>query len=209
MQTSKLSSTVLDYYYKYGQNRDLEKYLRLKRQSTSKSSSDSSLKNYGSADSSTLDCKRITKSMEKLNFSDRKIQFNDEHSDHDQQRNRSNTNPNADESNRNKLEYKKKPDESQPIKIGKKTQHQWKSKSKSKSYNFNVESSIEINLPTTSSMPALPVSTQTIGIDAGKKSLRFVQKKKYFNHQRNHCEITSTQYSVPFTHISVPWNIQF
>lgn len=37
----KLSSTVLDYYYKYGENRDLEKYLRFKR-STNKSSSDSS-----------------------------------------------------------------------------------------------------------------------------------------------------------------------
>lgn len=164
METSKLSSTVLDYYYKYGQNRDLEKYLRLKRQSTSKSSSDGSLRNYASADSSMLDCKRITKSMEKLNLSDRKIRFDDK-----------------DDENHSKSDGGEKPSttaknpepklhEPQPIKIEKKTQQQWKGKSKSKSFNFNVESSIEINLPSTSSMPILPMPTQTTDISSDRKS---------------------------------------
>lgn len=177
MKISKLSSTVLDYYYKYGQNRDLEKYLRLKRQSTSKSSSDSSLKNYASADSPTLDCKRITKSMDRLNLSDRKIQFADE-DDRNEPQCSSAGEPSAaidselNESSRDKPKAKHKSNESQPIKIEKKTQQQWKSKSKSKSYNFNMESSIEINLPTTSSMPILPVSTQTIDIDSSGKPYR-------------------------------------
>lgn len=179
MKISKLSSTVLDYYYKYGQNRDLEKYLRLKRQSTSKSSSDSSLKNYASADSPTLDCKRISKSMERLNLSDRKIQFADE-DDQNEPQCSSAGKPSAtidselNESSRDKSKDKHKPNESQPIKIENKTQQQWKSKSKSKSYNFNMESSIEINLPTTSSMPALPVSTQTIDIDSSGNAYRIV-----------------------------------
>lgn len=171
MKTSKLSSTVLDYYYKYGQNRDLEKYLRVKRQSTSKSSSDSSLKNYASADSPTLDCKRITKSMEKLNLSDRRIQFTDEDDQCEPPQSGGAGRPSAEgvnESSGDKSKDKHKSNESQPIKIEKKTQQQWKCKSKSKSYNFNMESSIEINLPATSSMPALPVSTQTIDIDSSE-----------------------------------------
>lgn len=173
MKTSKLSSTVLDYYYKYGQNRDLEKYLRLKRQSTSKSSSDSSLKNYASADSPTLDCKRITKSMEKLNLSDRKIQFADG-GDQNEPQCSSAGKPSApiDSELNDKSKDRHKSNKSPPIKIEKKTQQQWKSKSKSKSYNFNMESSIEINLPTTSSMPALPVSTQTIDIDSSATAFR-------------------------------------
>lgn len=178
MKTSKLSSTVLDYYYKYGQNRDLEKYLRLKRQSTSKSSSDSSLKNYAGADSPPLDCKRITKSMEKLNLSDRKIQFTDEDDQNAPQssggagKSSDTINPESNELYRDKSKDKQKFNESKPIKIEKKTQQQWKCKSKSKSYNFNLESSIEINLPTTSSMPILPVSTQTIDIDSSEKQFR-------------------------------------
>lgn len=177
MKISKLSSTVLDYYYKYGQNRDLEKYLRLKRQSTSKSSSDSSLRNYASADSPTLDYQRITKSMEKLNLSDRKIQFADEDGQNEPHGS-SAGNPSAtidsglNESSREKPKDKSKPNETQPIKIEKKVQQEWKSKSKSKSYNFSMESSIEINLPTTSSMPVLPVSTQTIDIDSSGQPWR-------------------------------------
>lgn len=166
IETSKLSSTVLDYYYKFGQNRDLEKYLRVKRRSPSKSSSDSSLKNYASADSSTLDCKRITKSMEKLNSSDPKIRFADQDEKNTSGSRR--TGKSNAELTENELKSKQKSNEPQPIKIEKKTQQQWKGKSKSKSYNFNMESSIEINLPSTSSMPALPVSTQTI--DSSQKS---------------------------------------
>lgn len=139
MKTSKLSSTVLDYYYKYGQNRDLEKYLRMKRQSTSKSSSDSSLRNFESSHHAS-DSKRITKSMEKLHLSANKSDDTD-----------------ATKSANNSKEKKspeRMPTDPKPIKIEKKTHHQQHGKSKSKSYNWNCESSIEINLPSSSSLPA-------------------------------------------------------
>lgn len=156
LKTSKLSSTVLDYYYKYGQNRDLEKYLRLKRQSTSKSSSDSSLRNYGGSDSLS-DSRRITKSMEKLDLSGRKPQIED-----DSEFQTKHSAENVDKSNRDKSKDKPKSSETKQIKIEKKTQQQWAGKSKSKSYNFNLESSIEIALPTsTVSMPTIP-TIQTI-----------------------------------------------
>lgn len=154
MKTSKLSSTVLDYYYKYGQNRDLEKYLRLKRQSTSKSSSDSSLRNYAGGDSTT-ESRRITKSMDQLDLSDRHVQIED-----DFEHIKSNKNENIGKSNRDES-IDKPINDNKHIKIEKKTQQQWTGKSKSKSYNFNLESSIEIALPTTTSMPILP-TMQTI-----------------------------------------------
>lgn len=155
LKTSKLSSTVLDYYYKYGQNRDLEKYLRLKRQSTSKSSSDSSLKNFTGADS-TSDSRRITKSMEKLDLSGRKT-----HSEDDSARRATKSTDHVAKSSRDESKAKQSTSDNKPIKIEKKTQQQFSGKSKSKSYNFNMESSIEINLPTNTSLPTLP-TMQTI-----------------------------------------------
>lgn len=153
MKTSKLSSTVLDYYYKYGQNRDLEKYLRMKR-STSKSSSDSSLKNYESGRSKSL------------NMSDSKSKSKDDSA------------PSATKSIENMCESgdglpnTEKSKDTSPIKIEKKTQQRFKSKSKSKSYNLNLESSIEINLPSSTSMPTLPT---TQFIDSILKPSRILQ----------------------------------
>lgn len=155
MKTSKLSSTVLDYYYKYGQNRDLEKYLRMKRQNSSKSSSDSSLKNFESA-YNVSDTRRITKSMEKLDFSDNKTKSKD-----DLEHKASKSAEIVDETG-DGIKQTNKSNEKDQIKIEKKTQQQFKGKSKSKSYNFNLESSIEINLPAATSMPTLPASTQII-----------------------------------------------
>lgn len=150
MKTSKLSSTVLDYYYKYGQNRDLEKYLRMRR-STSKSSSDSSLKNY----ESTSDSKRLAKSMDKLDLSDSKSKIKD-----DSGRRTTKSTDDVCESGDGPKQNKKANDNDR-IKIEKKTQQQFKGKSKSKSYNLNLESSIEINLPSSTSLPTLP-TTQSI-----------------------------------------------
>ncbi|XP_031618618.1 uncharacterized protein LOC116337832 [Contarinia nasturtii] len=151
MKTSKLSSTVLDYYYKYGQNRDLEKYLRMRR-STSKSSSDSSsLKNYESG-SYSYDSKRNAKSLEKLNSSDCKSKSKD-----DSARRATKSQENVCESGDGLHDRGKSTDTSQ-IKIEKKTQQRFKGKSKSKSYNLNLESSIEINLPSSTSLPTLPIT---------------------------------------------------
>lgn len=148
MKTSKLSSTVLDYYYKYGQNRDLEKYLRLKQRNSSKSSSDSSLKNYDSSNY-TMENKRTTKSLEKLDSSDGKTKSKD---DLEKVIGKSTENVNDPKAT---SKQKDKPDEKTQIKFEKKTLQQIKGKSKSKSYNLNMESSIEINLPSSSSVPIL------------------------------------------------------
>lgn len=161
MKTSKLSSTVLDYYYKYGQNRDLEKYLRMKR-STSKSSSDSSLKNNDSS-SYAGDSRRITKSMDKLDLIDGKSKSKDD----SEQRAVKSTEDVCESGDGTK--QKKKSNETDQIRIEKRTEQHFKGKSKSKSYNVNLESCIEINLPSSTSLPTLP-TTQII--DSNSKSIQ-------------------------------------
>lgn len=164
MKTSKLSSTVLDYYYKYGQNRDLEKYLRLKQRNSSKSSSDSSLRNFDTSNL-TSERKRITKSLEKLDLSnDGKTKANDDFEQHATKTTGNVCDPDGVKKQKNRT------DDKNQIKIEKKTQQQIKGKSKSKSYNLNLESSIEINLPSSSSAP---LSTQTI--DPFPKATKILQ----------------------------------
>lgn len=151
MKSSKLSSTVLDYYYKYGQNRDLEKYLRLKQRNSSKSSSDSSLKNFESSNF-TPESRRNTKSLEKLDWND--SEANTKESEHLASKGGGNV-----FGAHSGTKQTDTTDGKSQIKIEKKTQQQIKSKTKSKSYNFNLESSIEINLPSSTSMPI--VSSQS------------------------------------------------
>lgn len=166
MKKSKLSSTVLDYYHKYGQNRDLEKYLRTRR-STSKSSSDSSSKNYTGSDL-TGDGKRIAKSMEKLDLSGRKAEF-----DEKDERKASKSAENLDDSGKKANDNQKPAEQNQSIKIEKKSHQQWKGKSKSKSYNFNLESSIEIKLPVSTPLPTF--SAMTPPIDSISKATQVLQ----------------------------------
>lgn len=140
---SKLSSSVLDYYYKYGENRDLEKYLRLKR-STSKSSSDSSSRN-NEYSSLRFDYERITKSMDKLHLPEHL------HGKNIISRETQST-ENISEATNQSQEKKPSNDNENRIKIEKKAQQTIKSKSKSKSYNLNLESSIEVTLPPSHSL---------------------------------------------------------
>lgn len=134
-----LSSTVLDYYYKYGQNRDLEKYLRLKR-SNSKSSSESSSR---AAEFSNFpsDCDRITKSMERLHLPEYKL--NEKKAKEREIKSSENI---CDQDNKSEATTNR-------IKIQKKAQQMVKKKSKS--YNLNLESSIEVSLPPSHSLPTL------------------------------------------------------
>lgn len=142
----KLSSTVLDYYYKYGENRDIEKYLRFKR-SASKSSSDSSSRNneYSSLRS---DYERITKSMDKLHLPE-----NPRERDIKSRETRSTENI-TETANQSQKEMPSNDTENR-IKIEKKEQQTVKSKTKSKSYNLSLESSIEVSLPPSHSLSAL------------------------------------------------------
>lgn len=145
MKKSKLSSTVLDYYYKYGQNRDLERFLRLKGQNSSKSSSDNSFKNSEGDLPKRND--RIVTSMEKLSLTEDKSNKSARESKAAQSA--------GDLSGSPKVKGTK-PKEGN-IRIGKKLRDSVQGKSKSKSYNLNLESSIEINLPPSYSMPILPL----------------------------------------------------
>lgn len=142
MKSAKLSSTVLDYYYKYGQNRDLEKYLRLRRQSSSKSSSDSSLKNFESTNQALVDSGRIVKSMEKLHLNEGDSPKKDAKFKKPEIVNKKNN-------------KKEETNDETPIKIEKKTQQTIKGKTKTKSYNLNLESNIEINIPSSTSVPSM------------------------------------------------------
>lgn len=151
MKKSKLSSTVLDYYYKYGQNRDLEKYLHLRRQNSSKSSSDGSLQNFEKTNSAA-ETQRIRKSLQKLNLTEETPKPTD------QSRIESATENVTKSTNISDQDHKENTNSSAGIKIQKKNQQNLTKKSKSKSYNFNMESSIEINLPPSFSMPSLPFS---------------------------------------------------
>lgn len=152
---SSLGSTVLDYYQKFGQNRDLEKYLRIKRQNSSKSSSDGSLQNFDRANSAA-ETERIRRSLKKLCVKeDTSDKISPEH--------RSKSYESVGKSKNAPKVKKKDSDESsispeqpqqQKIKVEKKGQ--FRKKSKSKSYNMNLESNIEISLPPSQSLPELP-----------------------------------------------------
>lgn len=157
--SSKLSSTVLDYYYKFGQNRDLEKFLRLKR-NNSKSSSDS-VGSSRNCDYSNLQTEtdRITKSMERLY-----LPGSETGAKRRETRETKSTENICDSTDDFKEEIK--PIDDNRIKIEKKSQQSVKNKSKSKSYNLNLESSIEINLPPTNPLQ----QTQTTPIIPQKKT---------------------------------------
>lgn len=137
MKKTNLSSTVLDYYNKYGQNRDLEKYLRLRRQNSSKSSSDGSLYNFERANT-VAETERVRKSLQKLNVSGEKdakvagVKLPSEQ----------NTGETAADM-KDKLIGKSQTAAGEQIKI----QKILRKKSKSKSYNVSMESNIEINMP--------------------------------------------------------------
>lgn len=127
---SSLSATALEYYTRYGQNRDLEKYLRVQHRSASKSSSEGSLVNAGeriAAESS----KKVGKSLDDLSSRTSKPDNKSE-----QSKDKSNTKcTSADEAGSGDIKIKK----SAAQRINKKT--------KTKSYSFNSESNVEIIFP--------------------------------------------------------------
>ena len=149
---------IMEYYQKHGQNRDLEKYLRFRRNST-RSSSDGSIPVYNES-KEEID-KKVGRSLENLatlksvEFRPPEPIINDE-----------NKNAGSDE---------------RPNKLVVSTKDSKKEKKLGKNYNFNVESVIEINMPqclppetlpklTTSELKSSPIiipetqslSTQTI-----------------------------------------------
>lgn len=162
---SALSSSVLDYYYKFGQNRDLEKYLRVRKQSCSKSSSDGSLHNFEKTQSSgSTEADRIGKSLENLKLTQTGSNSRIDETDKSEKSTKTASGDENAKTRRNhstsNTSAKKEHDDSKGFKIHKKEAR--KLDKKSKSYNFNMESSIEISLPPSCSMPILPFSAYNL-----------------------------------------------
>lgn len=134
----------MDYYNKYGQNRDLEKYLRLQRRSRSKSSSEGSLQNIEKSQASGSN-EKLRKSLDKIGTEGStgpdgahkkgaKSNEGDKAGCHS---------ASADESKHDKNR----------VKIQKTASQNLSKKSKNKSYNFSTESSIEIIFPSEFFLP--------------------------------------------------------
>lgn len=167
MRKANLSSTVLDYYNKFGQNRDLEKYLRLRRQNSSKSSSDGSLYNFERTNTAA-ETERVRKSLQKLNVSDGK----------DAKVASATPDANAVEASsgaRGKPTEKSSAATGEQIKI----QKILRKKSKSKSYNVSMESNIEINMPPPPPSYSLPELTNRADLTTAD-SLKSMPKQLQF-----------------------------
>lgn len=128
-----ISDQILEYYHKFGQNRDLEKYLRL-RQNYSKSSSDGSISNH------PVHClsSKLGKSLENLSLlkSNIKDKF-DEILVEEKVKTKTPEPPPTIKDEKTKI-IKHIKIKNEDIKKGEK---------KCKSFNFNIESSIEISMP--------------------------------------------------------------
>lgn len=154
IKKSSLSATILDYYNKYGQNRDLEKYLRV-QQSRSKSSSEGSLLN---ADAKASN-ERIGKSLDDLSPNKSK-DAEKEQSKKDKSKEKSGGKSSSDGN-------------IDQIKIQKTSSQQLNKKTKSKSYSFNTESNIEIIFPPEFCLPRFSSeqSTTTAPVEINKPKM--------------------------------------
>lgn len=131
---TSLSATALEYYTRYGQNRDLEKYLRVQRRSPSHSSIENSLNNIDGRKSGATSAKR-GKSLDELSSKTSKPPDDDHNKSEKSKNNNHSKSASNDEG------------KSDNIKIKKSAVQKIKKKTKSKSYSFNTESSIEITFP--------------------------------------------------------------
>lgn len=154
---SSLSSTILDYYNKYGQNRDLEKYLRFRRCGRSSSEESGSVnfipENTAGASSKSLENLHILHSN--LDFEKNANKSRSSESLGDNKTKTSSPRNDGTQSARlapNKVVNKEeaetasatKPEKSDEVKVQIKNAHKTKSK---KSWNWNMESNIEITFP--------------------------------------------------------------
>ncbi|XP_053698596.1 centrosome-associated protein Alms1a-like [Sabethes cyaneus] len=143
-RNSRVSDQIMEYYLRYGQNRDLEKFLRL-RSSTTRSSSDGSLPGLDELDRREQVSEKIGKSMENLStLKQRCDQQNSQKSD--------NSSKSKEKVGQSSTVQQQKPaEEPSPEKtqqaagiVVKETKSEMKS---GKKFNFNLESVIEIKLP--------------------------------------------------------------
>ncbi|XP_055533531.1 centrosome-associated protein Alms1a-like [Wyeomyia smithii] len=147
-RNSRVSDQIMDYYLRYGQNRDLEKFLRL-RSSTTRSSSDGSLPALDELDRREQVAEKIGKSMENLSTlgqqKDRQFAQKSEQSKESEKTNPDTETQQSDHTDKNSSE-KTKQQENRPT-VGMVVKETKNEKKSGRNFNFNLESVIEIKLP--------------------------------------------------------------
>lgn len=151
MESSGLTKEILDYYYKFGQNRNLEKYLRLRRnRNYQKSSSEGSI-NTSLANADDNYFKNIVTSKSLDNLTLRRNQSDEEENGNKMKNDERKQNKVKIKSPKNK-DYPKK-EEFLQLKHTKSTSTHTKTNDKKDTkppYSFSCESHISINLPLSS-----------------------------------------------------------
>lgn len=150
---SSLSSTILDYYNKYGQNRDLEKYLRFRRCGRSSSEESGSVNfNFNTEGASSKSLENLHVLHSNLDFEKNSQKCRSSESLGDSKTKTSpprNDGPQSARLATNKESAEttspiKPAEKSDEVKVQIKNAHKSKSK---KSWNWNMESNIEITFP--------------------------------------------------------------
>lgn len=147
-QNSRVSDQIMDYYLRHGQNRDLEKFLRL-RSSTTRSSSDGSLPALDELDRREHIAEKVGKSMENLSTlrkqSDRQ---NSQKLQNTQNVEETEQTPVTQQGNSAEKKSPRKTQQQQSTPPVEMVVKETKSEKKSgRNFNFNLESVIEIKLP--------------------------------------------------------------
>ncbi|XP_058467596.1 uncharacterized protein LOC131440362 [Malaya genurostris] len=145
-RNSRVSDQIMDYYLRYGQNRDLEKFLRL-RSSTTRSSSDGSLPALDELDRREQIAEKLGRSLENLSV----LETQEKRKTLSHERlNEAGASKNLEEKDTSETEKSKlSPKQQQPKPssaeiVVKETKNEKKS---GRNFNFNLESVIEIKLP--------------------------------------------------------------
>lgn len=137
---NSLSGTILEYYKKYGQNRDLEKYLRFRRGQSSSGSSSGSIRNF---ECPAAAANRLGRSLDDLTSPTKpSTATNSKNLTVDNITNEKSKSRSAESINRST-----KSDEiKQTVSVEQQTKASHKKKNKKKSINFTMESNIVLNV---------------------------------------------------------------
>ncbi|XP_055585952.1 centrosome-associated protein Alms1a-like [Uranotaenia lowii] len=140
--TGRVTDQIMDYYLRYGQNRDLEKFLRL-RASTTRSSSDGSLPAFDELDRRCKVAEKLGRSMENLNKLQQEEQNQERSKSQQDLLNASTGSGKSVKSNKSEPKNEAPPPKAETV-VVKESKVEKKS---GRSFNFNLESVIEIKLP--------------------------------------------------------------
>lgn len=185
-----LSESIVQYYLKHGQNRDLERYLRLRG---SRSSSDTSLPHHPS----DFITDRVHKSLENLS------KLKDEAFDREKEESVEEKSEISEKSGENLESEKSKEniDKTNNIKVLVKQQSDNKSENKKNPFNFNVESVIEISVPQLPlqlpAPPSLPVPILEVPASTSKEIISYSCVTQTQQNQGTNYDLESSNVETP------------